>query len=614
MPLTIEGIRQVLAPPGDGILRQRAWLQASLGDPEGFARALFFDAAEQAESPCKSQYGIGYDLYHDAVVRHATGPAAERPCFVYAEEAPLVAAGAPLQVITYAHLHAAVTVLASAWRQRGVSPGEVICILFPMGPELLVALCAALRLGLVPCVLPPLGADFLGKRLRALRPQHLVTARRYHALLREWYQGTALPLAEAVLPEPHISAASAGATLLAAQELLQGVRQDTSSSHSYAPRAAALMVFSPLRDASYVPAAVAAQAVFLGALCDGLLLGLHHRGSTLAAPETSPLQYQPLLLLLLLLHGATYLHIPVEALAGGAPAARAPTRAPARPLPPIDALIVSARLRDRLMQLPPRPLPEVRSCIAQVTESSTPILWRDFIERSRLEGAPFLTWHYDAACGGGLLFSLRRRGVVPQLFYPAPGRPFLLGDPRIDDAPAQGPHGILRPLPAACGLLLYEHAGGYLYGGTRAPSRAGLSLARDEVEAVVAALPYVAGATVVPDPSDSGTSTLLAFVGPHLRGRRDDVFLQVEHAIRERIRTRLGADFLPTTVQVLASLPRRDKGGINFEWCQSQLRNGQLAQRAADPVLSLIDELSFACHRVATPAGRLDLLLQNRPG
>lgn len=606
MLFTIEGIRQVLAPPGDGILRQRAWLQASLGDPEGFARALFRDAAEQAESPYKSQYGIGYDLYHDAVVRHATGPAAERPCFLYAGEPPLHDAAAPLQAITYAHLHAATTVLASQWRQRGASPGEVICILYPMGPELLVALCAALKLGLVPCVLPPLGVDFLGKRLHALKPQHLVTARRYHGLLREWYQGTALPLGDAVMPEPHIAAASAGATRAAAQELWQGIRQDASASHSYAPRAAALLAFSPLRDLSHVPCAVAAQAVFLGALCDGLLLGLHHGGSTLAAPGHSSLQYQPLLLLLLLLHGATYVHIPAEALAGGAPRAR--------PLPRIDALLVSARLRDQLMQLPPRPLLEVRSCVVQVTESASPILWRDFIERAQLGAVPFLTWHYDAACAGALLFSLRQRGVAPQLFHPAPGRPFLLGDPRVEEAPAQGPHGILRPLPGACGLLLYEHAGGYLYGGTRAPSRAGATLARDEVEAVVAAVPWVAGAVLVPDPSDRGTSTLLTFVGPHLRDKGADFFLQLEHAIRERIRSRMGDDFLPTSVQVLASLPRRDKKGINFEWCQDQLRAGQLVSRATDPVLSLIDELSFASHRVATPAGRLALMLQNKPG
>ena len=154
MPLTIEGIRQVLAPPGDGILRQRAWLQASLGDPEGFARALFFDAAEQAESPCKSQYGIGYDLYHDAVVRHATGPAAERPCFVYAEEAPLVAAGAPLQVITYAHLHAAVDML----RSTGISVLPVVADLSDATQALQMAMQVVEQLGPVAVLVNCAGA------------------------------------------------------------------------------------------------------------------------------------------------------------------------------------------------------------------------------------------------------------------------------------------------------------------------------------------------------------------------------------------------------------------------------------------------------------------------
>lgn len=602
MPFTIEGIRQVLRQPGDGVLRQRAWLQASLTDPEGFARVLFQDAVLYSEAPAKSQLGTGYDLFHDVVTRHALGPAADRPCLLYGSESPLFDPTRPLQTLTYSQLYATACVLADAWQKRGAVPGERICILYPLGPELLIALCAALKLGLVVAVLPPLGADFLGKRLRVMQPQHLVTARRYLPLLREWYQGGTLPLEDAVLPAAPSTSDGVAAAVAQAAELHNGIRQEAVASHSYAPRAAALLAFSPLRDPTWVPQAVAAQAVYLGALDDGLILGLHHGGNSLAAPEHSFLQHQPMLLLTVLLHGATFVHVPLAAFAALPPRSRE--------LPTIDVLLLSARFRDLWMQLPPRALHEVRCCVTALCETSADVVWQDFVERARLRGIPFLSWHYDAACAGALLFSLRRLGDLPQIVYPAPGRPFLLGDPRIEDAPAQGPHGILRPIPGACGLLLYEHAGGYIYGGTRFPSRAGTSHAKDEVEEVTAAVPYVAGAAVVPDPSDRGTATLLVFVGPHLRHYSDDYRHQIEHAIRDRVASRLGVGYVPSHVQVLASLPRRNEKGIQREWCEQQLRSGLLAKRAADPVLGLIDELSFACHRVSTPAGRLLLLRQ----
>lgn len=602
MSFTIEHVRQVLRPTGDGILRQRAWLQASLAEPAGFATALFHDAAAHAESPPKSQLGSGYDLFYDAVVRHALGPAADRPCLLFIGDGPAAEQGRSLQSLTYFQLHAAACVLADAWQGRGAGVGERICILYPLGPELLVSICAALKLGLVVSVLPPLGADFLGKRLRAMRPHHVVTAKRYLPLLREWVRAGTLSLEDAVLPAPASPGEQMAAAIAAAEELRNGVRQSSGYSHTYPPRSPALLCFSPLRDPAWVPQAVAAQAVYMGALDDGLVLGLHHGHCTLAAPEHAYLQYQPLLLLTTLLHGATFLHLSALGLA------ELPKRT--RAVPTVDVLVLTARLRDYWIEQSARPLHEVRCCVTQVCQAQDDFLWQDFIERARLRGIPFLAWHYDATCAGALLFSLRRSGQISQLLYPAPGRPFLLGDPRVDDAPAQGPNGILRPLPGACGLLLYEHNGGYLYGGTRFPSRAGTSHARDEVEEVVAALPFVAGTAMIADPSDRGTATLLVFVGPHLRQKSKEYFLKLEQLVRERLRSRLGVEYVPTQVQVMACLPRRNARGIELGWCEQQLRSGQLARRANDPVLGLLDELSFACHRAATPLGRAALLRQ----
>lgn len=600
----IAAIRRKLAEVGDGVLRDRAWLQDSLADPQGFAAALFASAGAAGESPIKSQLGIAYDLYHDAVARHARGPAAERPCFTYSTPRLGGEAEASLATISYAHLHAAATVLSASWRKRGVLAGDRIAIIYAMGPELLLALCAALRLGLLIAVLPPLGPDFLAHRLNALRPRHIVTARRYQPLLREWYGEHEVPLQDALLEEARLAPEMLAATLAAAIEV-ESSASEAPGSQAYGPSDVAFAVYSEQRTPSWTPLPVAASASYLGALCDGLLLGLAPGGGVVAAPLHHQLTFQPTLLFLSLLHGATYLQVDTTALSVE------PERPQAR-LPGIDVLLVSAALRDELLQRTPA-LPALASVglwVTALTEGEDAVAWGDFIAHCGLSSAPALSWHYDAAAGGCQLFSLRQRGVVPQIVHPSPGRPFLLTDPSAESEPARGPNGILRPVPGSCGLLLYGHAGGYLYGGTRWPTASGRSLSVAEVELCVATLPYVAGAVVVPTPGDKSAATLLTFVGPHLKHLGNRSLLELEHRIREQIRTRLGVDFVPSRVRILAALPRRTEQGIDVNWCAQQLREGGLERRALDPALHLIDRLIFACHRVSTPAGFMTLRAQ----
>lgn len=599
MPFHFDTIRAQLSETGDGILREREWLRESLADPAAFAAALLRNAAASSRSPSKSQLGLAFDIYHDAVGRHASGPDSGRAAFSFLTEDP----AAPVQAISYAHLHAAAVVLSAKWREQGATAGQVLCIIYPFGPEFLLALCAALRIGLIVSVLPPLGADFLSTRLRALKPGQIVTARRYHGLLREFFGEPEIPIGEVLLAEAELLPNTAAVTRAAAEDLASGPSESRSSSYSYTPTEPMLALFSPQRDPCFIPSAVSASAVYLGALCDGLLLGLGHGDSVLAAPEHHLLQHQPTLLLMVLLHGGTFLHIPARALA---PDPSAPPR-----LPAVDVLLLSAAVRDEVLRGPGRPLRGVRSWVCALPEALSTHLWQDFVRRTDLGTPPALCWHYDAASGGCLLFSLRQRGTPPLLVYPSPGRPFMLSDPRDDSQAARGPNGILRPLPGSCGILLVEHAGGYVYGGTRWPSRGGLSLAKSEVEMVAGELPFVDSSVLLPDPGDRGSSTLLVFIGPHMRDASRSLLTQIEHRVRDRLRNRLGAEFEPVNVQILAALPRRSEGRIDFDWCMNQYREGLLLKRSGDPVLSLIDKLIFACHRVSTPVGNLAMRARN---
>lgn len=597
MMFSLDAIHLQLQQPGDGVMRDRAWLAESLRSPGAFAEALMQHAARRSVSPPKSQLGMAFDVYHDAVARHALGPNGSRPALLYATEGQRIGQkeAEPLLAISYQHLHAAAALTADSFRKRGVQAGDILCIIYPFGPELLLALCAALRIGAVISVLPPQGADFLANRLRALRPQHIVTARRYHSLLKDWYGVQPVPLAEALLDEVVIHPRHAQMTIAAAAELEGNPSAAQTGSHPYQPSDALFALFSPQRDPGWIPVAVNTSSAYLGALCDGLILGVQpdQLGTMVCAPEHRFLQYQPTLLLLVLLHGGTYLHVDAAQLVSA-------TR-----LPPVDILLVEPLLRDALLAHRAAPLRGVRSWLCAFTEASDTLYWQDFAAQYDLENVPSRCWHYDAASAGCLLFSLHKQGLPPALVYPSPGRPFALCDPQAEEEPARGTNGILRPIPGACGLLLYEHTGGYLYGGTRWPSSGGHSLGATEVEAVAQDLPYVASAVLVPEQSDKGRSSFLVFLGPHLRRMTATKRILVEHKIREQIRQRLGPSFEPNSVRVLAALPRTKDGGIDYGWCASQHREGQLDKRAQDPALNLIDRLILACHRLSTPAGLL---------
>lgn len=599
MSFPFDAIRLQINQSSDGILRDRSWIERSLADPDSWAAAVFRYATERSTSPSKSQLGIAYDFYHDAVTRHATGSLALRPCFLFPGQQP----SAPLSSLTYAQLHTLATQLAAEWGKRGVGSGVSLCIIYPTSAELVVALCAALKLGAVIYVLPPLGPDFLATRLQAIKPNHVVTALRYQPLLKEWYGEQALPLSEALLPEVKLPTQAAtrttDASLIAAEST-----QGSSTSHSYEPAQTVFGVCSEQREPSYSTVPVTAAAAYIGALTDGFLIGVNPKSCVLTAPEHSQLQYTPLLLLMLLLHGGTYLHVGVEELS------RASEETPR--LPMIDILLMSSSARDEFLHRPARPLREVRSWLCAVTETSSPYLWRDWIDRCGLDSIPATCWHYDAASAGCLLFSLQRKGQTPQIMYPTPGKPFHLKDPAVEDQPARGPNGILRPLPGACGLLLYEYATGFIYGGTRWPTRSGRSMAAQEVEQVVSRLPFVAGAVMAPEPSDRGQATLLVFIGPHMQQAGSTLLFRIEQSIRHWIGVRLGRDYVPMGVHILATLPRRNDSGIDRSWCIGQHRTGQLATRAQDPVLHLMDRLRFACHRASTPLGHMVLHTQNK--
>ncbi|MFO0580121.1 MAG: hypothetical protein U1A78_39615 [Polyangia bacterium] len=556
--LDLAAVRLELQRTGDGAFRDTAWLRRSLAEPAAFTSALLLLQAALAPPPLKSSVEAGYDLYHDLVLRHVSSP---HPALRVVEP------DAGVRALGYGELHALCSRRAAAWAAQGARAGESLCLIGPVDAELVIALMAALRLGLLVSLLPPHGPDLITKRLAALRPDRVAAARRYQPLLRGTPSHDCLLADEPPGPlGPQVEARS----------------------HTYGPDDPVLRLFSPLRDPPTEAMSVTASEAFLGALRDGLLFLSLQPGRSLAAPGSPLLQVQPALLLATLLQGATFVALtPADlAHAGGQKA-----------LDAVQVLFVTAAVRDTLLGLPSRPLASLRLWLRDPLEPAAPTRWASWVEHCGLQRAAAAGLLYDAACGGGVLFSLRQTAVPPLPLQPVPGRRFTLLEPEGGGRPARGEQGVLEPLPGSPGLLLARRDGAYLYAGTLQPSRAGQRYPSAEVEDCAAALPFVRSAVVLLERGEASEPLLLIFTGPEPLERAHRLAPRREALVRERLSARLGDELVPSEIVQYALLPRQRQGSVDRAWCLEQHRRDALRAREASPIFQLLDRLRLSLVR-----------------
>jgi hypothetical protein len=553
-----DDIRAQLRQPGDGGFRDINWLKESHAAPRDFFTELLRYHTARAGTPVKSTAEAGYDLYHDLVVRHSF---ATRLAFAFIDHE-----GA-LHTQSYAQLHARCTARCSAWAAQGVRPRQSLCIVAPMGLELLTALLCGLRMGLAVSLLPPLGADFMTRRLQALPDARIVAHASYLPLLGAHAEPTRLLASE---PRP----------------LATSVAEATS--HTYEPDEPALALFSPLHEPSSEPVELTAAEAYLKALRDGLLLFQLQPGMGLAAPEHHFLQHQPALLLATLLQGAAFLHLSARALAqGGAAIEDLPLR----------VLLMNSAARDVMLSQHGRALNGLDLWLMNPQERPAPQAWRDFTQRFGIEAVSAAAFGYEAAVGGSFLFSMRCRGAPPELLQPAPGLPFSLLRPDDSGEASHTGYGVFEPLADSPGVLLSRRESAFVYAGPVQPARHGRSYPASEVEALVSSLPFVIGVSVYMAGGDSAAIALLVFTGPEPRDVAESLSARRELALREHIRVRLGDEAMPGTIELYAMFPRSRNGVLDHDWCQRQYAQSQLRDREAHPLYRVLDRLRAACTR-----------------
>jgi len=540
--LNLDAVITTLTLTGISEQADIGWLRLSAEEPIVFDQALAELASRRVGPGARSVPGERLDLWHDLFARHATRAGA---ALVW------IGDDGRAEELSWSALHQRALGLASAWHGAGVKAAQRVALALPMGPTLLVALGACLRLRAVPCVLPPEGEAFVRRRLGSLKADHVV-----YAAEREGWAGLCegLPLvgrgAAPLLPEV------------------------------YAPDAEAAVVFSTLRDPPYEPVEILAGALWRRALWDGLGVYRLRPGARLGAPGFDASALAPGVIFAALAVGATFVHLEGAAVIG-------------RP-----ELLTRARLDHTLLH---------PSLIETVLSLKTPLGWSGFSRdlslplpgpRSRrlLDGGPLA----EIPCtnvvlegGGALLFSGSRQGpmALNPTALPAPGAPWVFLSPQSlkADPDEQGLFSLgKKPIWE---MIFARDGDEWIYAGGRVARRVARTALDEEVEAVVGALPGVVGAALIcvlaPDRPRGHRQHLLLFVGDR-SARAEGLISEAQDVIFAE----LGPGAAPDLLDVLPLFPRLNKGGaVDRAWCEAQLLNGALARKRAHPAAAALTHL-----------------------
>lgn len=573
-PLDIGSLEATLHCRGMEEPAGLAWLEASWRHPVPFWEGLLAGQDRLVEGQRKSVAFQHYDLFHDLASRFAkhSTPAMVQP-----------AVNGAVRVLTYPDLTRRAARLAERWRTSGARPEQIVALLVNPGEELAVALLAAFRLGLVISLLPPRGRSFLRRRLATLKPDYVVMDPLHSSLLAQGSQRVLDWEEEGGMAESGpITAASA----------------------VYPAGSTAGLLFDPCAQDGHLPKPVTAEALYLGAVRDGLLaLGLRP-GDAYAVPGFEPLETEPCLLLAGLVNGATRVELAPDSLE------EHPELLATQPL---KVLGLSRRVRDLLLRKPVD-LSKITSHWFRHPGDTVDLApWQRLAERLGLKEAFAANLAWNSALGGCYLCSPRRRGIVHNQVLPAAGCPWHLGQLPDGETPALGTVGLLvawfpnvahamnqkeqqSPPGRTAPVLLSKHGNQWFC--THAPhcGKYGLFYPVDEVRAAAAAaLPrglHCALVTVPPHGvQDDPQQVMLVFTAASADDEAGEELdpAQLSTLVRQAVTRETGAPFVPDQVKLLPLFPRFDEEArVDDEWCAEQYLAGRLQRKANDPMFLLL--------------------------
>lgn len=560
--------------------RGREALEATWRDPEGFARALLdWQATRDVDGPRASRALEVYDFYADAIERRlATGGDA----LIFEGRGR---EGEP-ERLTVGDAHLRATALARAWAGAGARAGQLVCLVMPVGADLVVALLAALRLGLAISYLPPGGDLFLARRLALLAPDHIAASFAARRALG--------PFLAKALPEEGDPAAPLG---------------EAPPSFEY-PRATPLgFFFSACVEPAEAPRPVSAEDLYLRAVRDAAFAYGMKPAARFAAAGLDPLQHEPALLLASLLVGAVHVH------ATAADLRRDPGLLAREPF---AAVGLGREARDALHAAGLAFGKAWGFWWKAAGEAADIPVWIAFSRECGLDPVPSGTALVEAAAGGALLFSARREKNPNLNVLPSAGAPFFLADLMGTGTPTVGAAGLFtlgratdKEVAPTNHIVAELPQGEWFFVGPRDHRRAGRAVPREEVLAALADLPGAERRAIVLAPTASAAApvifVLLLFAGPDAEGMEESAAAAARDDLarraREEIERRLGPGFVPDRVEVFPFYAREKDGAVDASWCQARYVTGMLQRRRRSRLAGLLARVRQAALASAPATG-----------
>ena len=528
----------------------RAWLSTTYEDADRFRDELLAYCFEKRRGMLKSRRPGGYDLYHDIVLAHADR---RRPALVWKDAGGVTS-------LSFEQVHERASKIAATWAARGATPGASVCIVQARGGEWLMAILAALQLGLVVSLVSSAGPALLRRRLAELAPEYVV--------LPEAIARTLGPLPGEVLstsPAP--------------------LSRPLPGSHTYGEEDPAFRLLSPFADCmAEVPAGLAHHSV----LRDGELVFGLEPSDAVAAPGWDALQTQPLLFLTTLAAGAAWVELDDNDL-------DAEPDIVARH--GISLLGVGATTREHFLRAdvdPPK-----RAWFGNLTDALDFDAWSALAERMSGNKVPGFGIVTNAACAGTLLFGLPAKSFSLNV-WPVPGLAL-----ELEEIGARGPlvaHGDAGRAspslpdsvrPAVPNVILSRRDEAWVLAGSLDLGPHSHAYPTDTVVQVVkVSRPDVRHADVVLTKGrwpNEAKATLLLFLAVGLDGARP-ANLDLR-AIRKLIAEQVGSRWVPDRIEAYPLEPRSIAGEIDREHCRSQYLSGALSSKARTEIFVQLSRL-----------------------
>lgn len=548
------------------------WLQDSWQQPRFFWEGLLTGHDSQTPGQRKSMAFQHYDFFHDLALRfeRLASPAILR----------LDNNGA-WTALGHAELARRAARLAERWKQQGVQSGQIVALILAPGAAMLTALLAAFRLGLVVSLLPPQGRFLLRRRLAALQPDCLVID----------------PL--------HSSLVGANPSLvLDLEDSTNPTRPDMSATSAIYPSGATVaLLFNPCCPDPLVTHPVSADALYLGAVRDGLLsLGLRP-GKRYTAPGFDILETQPCLLLAGLINGATWVDLDLSQLADS------PERLGDHPL---AVLGISRQFRDFLLQRPFSLAGITEHWFRHPGETCDLAPWQRCVDELDLADATMANLAWNAALGGCYLCSPKRSGMIHNTVLPAAGCPWQLGQLPDGTVPAVSTSGLLTisfptgtegggdtakeaqaPPPGRVAPAIVSRQGEQYFfsraphcgkNGLYYPIQEALDIATRTLVGLAAGLGCALLGVPASGIEDDPRQVLLVFTAAVTDEKKMDPS-RITDLLQQALRRELGPAFVLDQVVLLPLHPRLDDAGdVDNQWCAEQYLTGRLQRKAQNPL------------------------------